>query len=111
MEEVQRKEQHHCHVLQFEDSYEPPDTCEDGDATPELVKVAYDFVENRLTGIEKVVANALLAFGNKPNYQELAKTTGKEESNLNTVASKVRKKLREHLEQYELDRNCPKGTV
>lgn len=92
---LRAQEKHRSEPLDQDPAEDYVDVCPQvaADEVERLNKVD-DFINN-LVGIEKVVAQHCFIVGGDPDIERLAKKLGKERSNIDTVKSKVKKKIRD----------------
>ena len=64
---------------------------------------SHDFIHNKLVGIEKTVALNCFAIGGDPDIVRLAAKLGKTRSYVDTVKSKVKKKIKEFVLALEAE--------
>ena len=63
----------------------------------------HDFIHNKLRGIEKTVGLNFFALGGDPDIMRLAAKLGKSRSYVDTVKSKVKKKIKEFVLALEAE--------
>jgi len=74
---------------------------EDSKESKRLERI-HDFIHNKLVGIEKTVALNCFAIGGDPDIVRLAAKLGKTRSYVDTVKSKVKKKIRDAILSIEV---------
>jgi len=69
----------------------------------------YDFIDNKLTGFERIVARNCFVAGGEADITRLAALNGKDRQNVDTVKSKVKKKITQALLEWDSRHAGKKG--
>lgn len=104
---IRGETKHQAEPLNVDPAEDLDDICPVVEASDyDRLKKVEDFINNKLEGIEKIVALNCFTIGGDPDIGRLAAKLGKPRSNIDTVKSKVKKKIREAvlaLEASEAD--------
>ena len=100
--------------LEYDPAYDPAD--DHPDASPDVdskengrLQKLHDFIHNKLTGFERIVAINCFKAGAEPDTARLAAIYGKTRQNVDTVRSKVKKKIVQWMLDSESRQQIPKG--
>lgn len=109
---IRGEKKHLAKDLEYDPDYDPAEDCDD--ASPDVdskeharLQALYDFIENTLTGFEQVVARNCFIAGGEADTTRLAALYGKDRRNVDTVKSKVKKKITQALLDWDT-RKCGK---
>ncbi|HUE72853.1 MAG TPA: sigma-70 family RNA polymerase sigma factor [Pirellulaceae bacterium] len=102
-----RGEKRHAAVeLQYEPQYDPAEDCEED--VPDVDSKEYkrldalkDFIFNKLTGFERTIGINMFLSGGDPDIMRLARKYGKPRGNVDTVKSKVKKKIMDYMRNWD----------
>lgn len=110
---LRAERRHQAKSLEYDPGYNPADCYENSGGHSDLkdarLKVLDDFIFNKLTGFEKIVAVNCFKAGGEADSRRLAAIHGKARGNVDTVKSKVKAKIRQALLEWESQQKKPKG--
>jgi RNA polymerase sigma factor (sigma-70 family) len=111
---IRGEKKHLSKDLEYDPSYDPADDHSEASPAVDSKEAARlqkldDFIHNHLTGFEKIVAINCYKAGGEPDTVRLAALYGKTRQNVDTVRSKVKKKLTEWMLNSEPRQQIPKG--
>lgn len=112
---IRAEERHLAKELEYDPVYDPSDDCDDT-SPPDVdskeharLTALYDFIHNKLTGFERIVARNCFIAGGEADTIRLAAHYGKDRQNVDTVKSKVKKKITEALLEWDSRQGGRKG--
>jgi RNA polymerase sigma factor (sigma-70 family) len=111
---IRAEERHQAKDLEYDPSYDPADDCDD--MSPDVdskeharLTALYDFINNKLTGFERIVARNCFIAGGEADIGRLVALYGKDRQNVDTVKSKVKKKITQALLDWDSRQGGRKG--
>lgn len=111
---IRAEERHLAKDLEYDPVYDPADDCDDTSSDVDSKEHArltalYDFINNKLIGFERVVARSCFISGDEADTTRLAAIYGKSRQNVDTVKSKVKKKITQALLEWDSRQSGRKG--
>ena len=111
---IRSETKHLAKDLEYDPVYDPAE--EDDDPPPDVdsteharLRALDDFINNKLTGFEKVVALNCFKAGGEADSRRLAALYGKPRGNVDTVKSKVKKKITQAMLEWDSRQGGRKG--
>jgi RNA polymerase sigma factor (sigma-70 family) len=111
---IRGENRHQAKDLEYDPAYDPADDCDD--VSPDVdskeharLNALYKFIETKLTGFEQTVALNCFVAGGEADTTRLAALHGKDRGNVDTVKSKVKKKITQALLEWDSSHSGKKG--